>query len=184
MSTTHLDRVLILRTDDVEASFLPALLALVNALQDDVGQFRLLDGDHLHGEVALLASDHTWEGLLADLTLKLGEVVGHHHACHFLLHLAVDPHLQAQHMHTLAGTLAVARGNQKIVRSAVITKTELAVSADVLIGFVYSVELSKKELSLFFSLALVSADLHRAVLHSSQLYDVSECCIQTALHKG
>jgi hypothetical protein len=95
MSTTHLDRVLIFRTDHMQTTLLPALLTLVYSLQNDVGQFRLLDGDHLHREAALLASDHTWEWFLADFALKLSEVVGHDHACHLLLYLAVDPHLQA-----------------------------------------------------------------------------------------
>lgn len=92
MSTTHLDRILILRADDVQTTLLPALLALVYSLKDDVGQFRLLDCDHFHRKVALLPSDHTWEWLFAYLALEFGEVVGHYHACHLLLHLAVDPH--------------------------------------------------------------------------------------------
>lgn len=95
MSTTHLDRILIFGTNDVQATLFPALLALVYSLENDVGQFRLLDGDHFHREIALLPSHHTREWLFANLALKLGEVVGHYHTSHFLLHLAVDPHLQA-----------------------------------------------------------------------------------------
>jgi hypothetical protein len=76
-------------------------------------------------------------------------------------------------MHALAGTLALARRNQEIIRSTIVTEAELAVSADGLISFVDSIELSKKELPFFFSLALIPAELHHAVFHSSQLYDVA-----------
>jgi hypothetical protein len=173
VSTAHLDGVLIFGTNDVETSLLPALLALIDALEDDVGQFGLLDGDHLHGEVALLPSDHAREGLLADLALELGEVVRHHHARHLLLHLAVDPHLQAQHVHALAGTLALAGRDQEVVRSAVVTEAKLAAAAYVLIGFVDAVELSQEELAFFFSFALIAADLNHSILHTSQLHDIS-----------
>lgn len=87
-------------------------------------------------------------------------------------------------MHALAGTLALARRNQEIFRSAIVTKAKLTASTDYLIGFMHSIELSKEELSFFFSLALIPANLHHAILHSSQLYDVSQCCISTVLHRG
>lgn len=76
-------------------------------------------------------------------------------------------------MDALAGTLAFARRNQKVVRSTIVTEAKLTDSADGLIGLVYSIELSKEELPFIFGLALIPADLHHAVLHSSQLYDVS-----------
>ncbi len=104
----------------MQTAFFSTLLSLIDALKDEVGCLRFFDSDHLHGEVALCSLDHPWEGLLADLTLKLSKVVRNDHTRHLLLHLTVDPHLQALHVNALAGTLTFARGNEEVVRGTVI----------------------------------------------------------------
>jgi hypothetical protein len=184
VSASHLDGVLVFGADDVEAAFLPALLALVDALEDEVGQSGLVDGDHLHRVAGFRPGDHARERLLADLALELGEVVGHHHARHLLLHLAVDPHLQAQHVHALAGTLALARRNQEVVRRAVVAQAELAAPADRLARLVHPVEFPQEQLPLLLAAPGNPSDLHHAVLHSAQLHDVAQSCLSAHLLNG
>jgi hypothetical protein len=48
VSSPHFDRVLVLGTDHMQTALLLAFLALVDALQDEIGGFRLLNGDHFH----------------------------------------------------------------------------------------------------------------------------------------
>ena len=107
MPPTHFYGVLVLRADHVQAALLFALLALVYALQDDVGEFRLVYCYHLQVEVVCRASYNSWEGFLADFTLEFSEVVRNYHSRNLFLDLAIDPHLQALHMDALAGALAL-----------------------------------------------------------------------------
>lgn len=99
MTPAHPDDIIVVRTNQVKTTFFSALPALVDALEDEVGFLWFLDGDHLHFETISL-SHQPRKRLLADLALKFCEVVRHHHACHFLLYLTVDPHLQALHVNT------------------------------------------------------------------------------------
>ncbi len=107
MPPTHFYGVLVLRADHVQAALLFALLALVYALKDDVGEFRLVYCYHLQVEVVCRASYNSWEGFLADFALEFSEVVRNYHSRNLFLDLAIDPHLQALHMNALAGALAL-----------------------------------------------------------------------------
>lgn len=107
MPPAHFYGVLVLRADHVQAALLFALLALVYALEDNVGEFRLVYCYHLQVEVVCRASYYSWEGLLADFTLEFSEIVGNYHSRNLFLDLAIDPHLQTLHMNALAGALAL-----------------------------------------------------------------------------
>ena len=102
MPPAHFYGVLVLRADHVQAALLFALLALVYALEDDIGVFRLVYCYHLQVEVVCRASYYSWEGLLANFTLEFSKIVGNYHTCNLFLDLAIDPHLQALHMNALA----------------------------------------------------------------------------------
>ena len=91
----------------MQAALLFALLALVYALEDDVGEFRLVNCYHLQVEVVCRASYNSWEGFLADFALEFSEVVRNYHSRNLFLDLAIDPHLQALHMNALTGALAL-----------------------------------------------------------------------------
>lgn len=108
MSSAHLDCVFVLGTNDVQTSFLSALLTFVDALQNEIWGLGFIDGDHFHGETISRAGDHPWKGFLAYFALKLSEVVRDHHASDFLLDLAVNPHLEALHVDALTGAFALA----------------------------------------------------------------------------
>jgi hypothetical protein len=177
VTPAHPHDVVVVRTDQVQTTLLPAFSPLVDALQNDVGFFRFVDSDHFHVE-AVASSDHPREGLLADLALKLGKVIGNHHAGDLLLDLTVDPHLQTLNVHALTGTLALARRNQEVVRSVIVAETEFAVSRDLVSGVMDAVELSQEEVFLLFLVFLDhSSDFDHTVFNSSQLNDVARTCI-------
>lgn len=77
-------------------------------------------------------------------------------------------------MHALTGAFAFAGRDQEVVRCAVITEAELAVSLDDLVGIMDSVELAKEELLLLVVFLGDSTDLDHSVLHSPQLHDISK----------
>ena len=54
MAPAHPDDIIVVRTDQVETTLLPALPALVDAFEDEVGFLWFLDGDHLHFEAVPL----------------------------------------------------------------------------------------------------------------------------------
>ena len=101
MPTTDFDCVFILWANNVKTAFLFAFLTLVYTLKDHIGCFWLLNCYHFHGETRCWSSHHPGERFFADFALKFGEIVGDNHAGHFLLDLAVDPHLKTLNVNTL-----------------------------------------------------------------------------------
>jgi hypothetical protein len=101
VSSSHPDNIVTVRTYQMQATLFPALFALVDSLEDEIGLLGLVNSYHLHLE-GLTSCDHPGEWYFADLALKLGEVIGDNHACDFLFDLTVYPHLQALHMNPLA----------------------------------------------------------------------------------
>lgn len=174
MSSAHLDGILVFRANDMQAALLTTLLPLVDALQDKIWQSWLIYRDHLHWKACLLASDHAREGFFANLTLKLGKVIGHYHAGHFLLDFTVNPHLEAKNMHTFAWALALAWGNKKVLRCVVITKAKLAVATNSFICLVDSVKLSQKQFSFCFIFPRNATNLDYSILDPAEFYNVSE----------
>jgi hypothetical protein len=140
MPSPDFDSVLVFRTDNMQAPLFLTLPPFVDAFKDDVGQFGLVNRDHLKVEVVAGPGDHAGEGLLADLAFEFGEVVGNHHPSDLFLDFAVDPHLQALHVNTFTGALAFAGGDQEVLRRIVIAKAELTGAYDDLIGIVDSIE--------------------------------------------
>ena len=144
VSPPHLDRILVLGANHVQAPLLLALLPLIDALENKVGIFGLVYSYHLEVEVACSSRDYSWEGLLANFALKFSEIVGYHHSCDFFLHLAINPHLQALHVNTFARALTLAGRNQEIIRGIVITQAELACSSDLFVSLMNPIELPEK----------------------------------------
>lgn len=173
VASSDANHVVVVGTDDVEAAFLPTFLAIVDALQDKVGLLRFVYRDHLHVEI-VSPLHQAGEGLLADFALKLGKVVGDDHTGHFFLHLAVNPHLEALNVHSLARTLALAGTYQEVVIAAVVAQAELA---GALVGhkrsLIDAVELSQKQVLFFCVLLGDSSDLHHSILNSAELDDIS-----------
>lgn len=75
MPPPNFNGILVLRTDHMQTALLLALLALVDALEDEIGGFRFLYGDHLHREIRTRPCDQSGERLLANLTLKFSEII-------------------------------------------------------------------------------------------------------------
>lgn len=173
MSTPNFDCVFVLRTDNVKTTLLFAFLSLIYALKNHIGCFGLFDCYHFHGETRCGSSHHSGEGFLADFALKFGEIVRDDHTSDFFLDLAVDPHLEALHVHALAGSLALAWRDEEVIWGVVIAEAELAVSSDGFSCLVHSIELAKEEvLSLF--LLLNAADLHHPILNAAQFHYISQ----------
>jgi len=173
MSSSNFDYVSVLWAYDVQTALLFALFSFVYALQYQVGFLRLVDGNHFHFEV-LPTMDHSWERLFANFALEFGEVVGNNHASDFLLHFTVNPHFETLHMDTLAWATAFARRDHKIVGSVVVTKAEFAITCNMLVGFMDSVEFTQKKI--FFLLTVFAwkaADFNNPVLDSTQFNDVA-----------
>lgn len=171
VSAAHFHSVARFRTDQVKTTFLSALSAFVDALQDYIRFAGFFDGDHLQAE-AITASHHAWKRVFTYFALKLSEVVRSDYTADLLLDFAVDPHFQALDMDSFTGTLAFAGRNQEIVGSAVIAQAEFAVSADRLSCFVNSIEFSKEEIFLFAVFARETSDFDHSILYSAQLdYD-------------
>lgn len=59
----------------MQASLLLALLALVDALENEVGSFGLIDADHLHSEAGAGSGHQSREGFLTDFALEFSEIV-------------------------------------------------------------------------------------------------------------
>ena len=165
--------VLVLRTDHVKTALLFAFLTLIYTLKNHIGCFGLFDCYHFHRETRCRSSDHSGERFFADFALKFGEIVRDDHASDFFLDFAVDPHLEALHVHALAGSLALAWRDEEIIWGVVITEAKFAVSSDGFSCFVHSVELAKEEV---FSLLLLlnAADLHHPILNAPQLHYVAQ----------
>jgi hypothetical protein len=104
------------------------LLLLAGALQDQVVPRRLVHPDHLLREARIFTIDlHiAWEFGLADLALKLGEVVVLGAADHFLLDLDADPLGEAVEVHRATGAVALAGVEQEVVLLVVVVEADLA----------------------------------------------------------
>ena len=141
MASSHFDNVAVLWANYMQASLLSTLFSLVYALKDYVRLFWLINCDHFHF-ISLASMNHSWERFFANFTLKFCEIVRNHHSCDLFLDFAINPHLKTLYMDTLAWTFAFTRWDQKVIRRAVITKAELAVSCNILICLMNTVKLS------------------------------------------
>lgn len=144
MPPPHLHRILILRAHHMQAPLFLTLLSLVDALQNDIGVFWLVNCDHLQVEAIRHSRDYSRKRFLAYLALEFSEIVRYHHPRHLLLHLAIDPHLQALHVNPFTGPLALAGRNEEVVRAVIIAKAELACSSNLFVRFVNPVELAEE----------------------------------------
>lgn len=147
------------------------LVPLVQALEDYVGLLRFLDRDHL--DLLALEQDGLGEGLLADLALELGEVVGCGDAVDLLLDLAVDPHLEAVHVDQLTRPLALAGREQHIIRGGLVGQTNLAAASQPLVGRVHPILLPQVVGVPDRVGRIPVATLNHQVLHPAQLDGVA-----------
>ena len=90
MSSTYFDRISILATNHMKTSLFFAFFSFIHVLEDNVGPLGADYSNHLHIK-ALSLAHHSWERLLADLTLEFSEVVWDYHASDFLLDLTINP---------------------------------------------------------------------------------------------
>ena len=148
MPSADSDHVVAVWGYHMKASLFPAFLPFIDAFEDQVRFLWFFNGDHFHFEIFTF-SHHSWEGFFADLTLEFSKIVGDDHTGHFFLDFAVNPHLQALNMNTLARSFAFAWRNEEILIATVITKTEFACSCDLFFGLVHSIEFSKEKLFFF-----------------------------------
>ena len=86
--------------------FLACLVPFIETFEDNVGLVGLLYTDHFN--VTTLVVHRFWKRLLAQLALKLCEVVGTSDTIHLLLHFRVYPHFETVQVHQLTGSLALA----------------------------------------------------------------------------
>jgi len=184
MSSTHLDCILVFRANHMQTSLFSTFLALVDSFKNQIRQFRLINRNHFHWKTTLFASHHARKGFLADLTLKFGEIVGNDHSSHFFFHFTIYPHFEAQNVNAFARTLALAWRNKEVLGRAIVAKAKLASSSDVFVCLVDPVELAKKKFTFLLCFSGIAAQLHHPVLHSSQFYDISQCCVTDDLHRG
>lgn len=172
MPSPKFNRRLFIRIDHMQIpllELLPSLVLLSHALQDHIGSLWLVEGDHLE----LLASgelDHLGEEGLADLALEFGEVVGDCDVVELSLHLAVYPVLQAADVHQLAGSLALAGTDQRVLLARLLAQADLAGPHEGLAPHLMDV-LVELEVASFLqgSGALAVADLDGEVLDASEL---------------
>jgi hypothetical protein len=124
VASPKFDAAAIGHADDVEAAFFLGLLPLIDVLQDEV---RFLRPVNLQNLGLVGAANHSGgERFLAELALKLCEVVRCHHPVYLFFYFAVDPHFQAFDMNGLAGPFAVARRNQWVFLSHILTQAKFA----------------------------------------------------------
>lgn len=112
----------------MQISFLELLSSLVlfcDALEDDVGSLRFIEGDHLDS-CSILQFDQFGEEGLADLAFELAEVVGDCNAVQLSFYFAIYPIFEAAGMDQLTGSLAIARTYQWVTLCRLITETDLA----------------------------------------------------------
>ena len=91
VTSSNSDYIIVLRTNNVQASLLFALSSFVDSFKNEVWLLRFLDGYHLKFKISFW--DQSWKRFLANLALKFCKVVWNNHTSYFFLHLAVDPHL-------------------------------------------------------------------------------------------
>lgn len=141
MSSSHFYSILVFRADDVKTALFLTFLALVYALQNEVGRRRLVDTDHFHWESVGRTSNHSWKGILAYFTLEFGEIVRNNHTSHLFFDFTIYPHFQALHVYSFAWTFAFARRDEEVVRRVVVAKAKFTVASNCLNRFMHSIKL-------------------------------------------
>ena len=134
MSSSDFDWIILLSRNEMQASFLFVLLLVVDTLQKYVRLVWLWNGHHF--KVFRVVTDYLRKRAFTDLALKFGKIVALGNPLDFLFYFTVDPSSKATNMYHSAAALTIARRNQRIIFSFLVTKTNFAVSFPLLNSFV------------------------------------------------
>ena len=153
--------------------FIRFLPFLIQVLENNIRFVWLLNHQHLYLLWPFL--DNFREGNFTKLTLEFSEINCHSNSKRLLLHLTLNPDLQAINVNQLAGSFAVTRRYQKVVVSAFITQTELTCSIEILSHSMNSILFSKMVSFSDWICSVMGSALYDQILHSSHLDCVSRC---------